>query len=147
MADSLSGHMAELVGAGATREELLSCRVGGCGKDTPRLSPEEIAARLPAIPAWELSSDSTVLSRTFVAKNWKAAVEFLNALSAIAEADGHHPDFHLTEWRKVKLEMSTHAIGGLSLADFVVAAKIDAIPTEYSPKWLRENPTVNAQPS
>ena len=39
----------------------------------------------------------------------------------------------------LQVDLSTHAIGGLSKNDFVVAAKIDAVPTEYSPKWLREH--------
>ena len=49
-----------------------------------------------------------------------------------------HPDLHLTSWRNVRVDLSTHAIGGLSMPDLVLAAKIDAIPVEYSPKWLRE---------
>lgn len=39
----------------------------------------------------------------------------------------------------LQVDLATHAIGGLSKNDFVVAAKIDAVPTEYSPKWLREH--------
>ena len=61
-----------------------------------------------------------------------------NAISEIAEDEGHHPDLHLTGWRNVRIDLSTHAIGGLSLPDLVLAAKIDAIPVECSPKWLRE---------
>ena len=44
-----------------------------------------------------------------------------------------------TGWRNVAIELSTHAIGGLSLPDLVLAAKIDAVPVEYSPKWLKDN--------
>ena len=63
---------------------------------------------------------------------------FFNEVGVISEAEGHHPDLHLTSWRNVELVLSTHAIGGLSLPDFVLAAKIDAIEVECSPKWLRE---------
>ena len=94
--------------------------------------------RLKAIPQWKLSDDQKVISRAFVAKNWAAAMGFLNAVSVIAEEEGHHPDLHLTGWRNVSVELSTHAIGGLSLPDLVLAAKMDAIPVEYSPKWLKE---------
>eukprot|EP00966_Prymnesium_polylepis_P193189 4477752-Prymnesium_polylepis.1 len=73
-----------------------------------------------------------------VAKNWAAAMGLFNAVSVLAEEEGHHPDLHLTSWRNVRIELSTHAIGGLSLPDLVLAAKIDAIPVECSPKWLRE---------
>lgn len=74
----------------------------------------------------------------FVAKNWAAAMGFFNAVSEVAEAEGHHPDLHLTEWRNVRVDLSTHAIGGLSMPDLVLAAKIDAIEVEMSPKWLRQ---------
>ena len=58
----------------------------------------------------------------------------------MAEQEGHHPDVHITSYRNVRVELSTHAIGGLSLPDFVLAAKMDQIKVEYSPKWLKEHP-------
>ena len=129
----------ELVGDGTTAESLLACKIGGCcGKDTPLLPLPAVHERLKAIPQWKLSEDQKVISRSFVAKNWAAAMSFLNAVSVIAEEEGHHPDLHLTGWRNVRVELSTHAIGGLSLPDLVLAAKMDAIPVEYSPKWLKE---------
>ncbi len=73
------------------------------------------------------------------AKNFVAAMAFLNAVGTLAEDEGHHPDFHLTGYRNIRIELSTHAIGGLSMPDMVLAAKIDNIPCEYSPKWLRES--------
>ena len=60
-------------------------------------------------------------------------------VSVLAEDEGHHPDVHITSYRNVQVDLSTHAIGGLSLPDFVLAAKIDEIKVEYSPKWLKEN--------
>ena len=53
-------------------------------------------------------------------------------MSVLAESEGHHPDLHLTSWRNVEVELSTHAIGGLSLPDFVLAAKIDLIEATSS---------------
>ena len=53
--------------------------------------------------------------------------------------EGHHPDLHLTNYRDVELVISTHAIGGLSLFDFILAAKMDQVEVTYSPKWVREN--------
>ena len=131
--------IAELVGDGTTAESLLACKIGGCcGKDTPLLPLPAVHERLKAIPQWKISDDQKLISRAFVAKNWTAAIGFLNAVSVIAEEEGHHPDLHLTGWRNVRVELSTHAIGGLSLPDLVLAAKMDAIPIEYSPKWLKE---------
>ena len=61
-----------------------------------------------------------------------AAIGFFNSVSVIAEEEGHHPDLHLTSWRDVRVDLSTHAIGGLSLPDLVLAAKIDAIEARAS---------------
>lgn len=69
----------------------------------------------------------------------QCAMDFINGVSAVAEEEGHHPDFHLTNYRDVRVDVTTHAIGGLSLHDFVLAAKLDQIEVTYSPKWLREN--------
>ena len=48
----------------------------------------------------------------------------------LAEAEGHHPDLHLEGYRSVAIEIWTHAIGGLSENDFILAAKIDRLPIE-----------------
>ena len=57
----------------------------------------------------------------------------------MAEAEGHHPDLHLTNFRDVSITVSTHVVGGITQPDIILAAKLDAVPVEYSPKWLREN--------
>lgn len=106
--------------------------------DTPLLSRADLDARLRSLPAWSLSPDGTLLSREFRAKNFAAAVAFLSAAADVAEAAGHHPDFHLTEWNRVRVDATTHAAGGITLADASLAAKLDAVPVVYSPKWLRE---------
>jgi len=65
-------------------------------------------------------------------------MSFFNMAGEIAESEGHHPDLHLTGYRNVRVVLSTHAVGGLTLPDLVIAAKLDALPIKYSPKWLRE---------
>jgi 4a-hydroxytetrahydrobiopterin dehydratase len=52
---------------------------------------------------------------------------YLNRVAEIAEDEQHHPDLHLTGYRHVRIEITTHAIGGLSENDFILAAKIDEI--------------------
>ena len=64
----------------------------------------------------------------------------MNRVAALAEAETHHPDIHVTRYRDVELVLSTHAAKGLTLPDFILAAKIDAIPVDYSPKWLEAHP-------
>jgi len=130
----------KVVGSAFTAEELQACKIGGCcGKNTPRMSADQVQTRLGAIPLWKLSDDGTAIYREFTTKNWGAAMAFFNTLSELAEEEGHHPDFHLTNWRNVRIDLSTHAIGGLSIPDFVIAAKLDNIPITYSPKWLKNS--------
>jgi 4a-hydroxytetrahydrobiopterin dehydratase len=59
-----------------------------------------------------------------------AGIDFFNAVAKIAEEEGHHPDLHLEGYRKVAIELWTHAIGGLSENDFILAAKIDKVPVK-----------------
>src|SRR3989344_8291861 len=77
-------------------------------------------------PDWSLSEDAKKISKTFTFKNFKEALAFANKVGDIAEAEGHHPDM-LVAWGRVGIELTTHAIGGLSENDFVLAAKIDAL--------------------
>ena len=74
---------------------------------------------------WEVI-DGHNLRREFKFKNFAQALEFVNKIGEIAEAEQHHPDIHLT-WGRVLVELFTHAIGGMSENDFIVAAKIDKL--------------------
>ena len=68
------------------------------------------------------------IRREWRAKNFWPGIDFFNKVAALAEDEGHHPDLHLVGYRDVAIEIWTHAIGGLSENDFILAAKIDAIP-------------------
>eukprot|EP00927_Polykrikos_kofoidii_P054897 TRINITY_DN49241_c0_g1_i1.p1 TRINITY_DN49241_c0_g1~~TRINITY_DN49241_c0_g1_i1.p1 ORF type:complete len:183 (-),score=38.00 TRINITY_DN49241_c0_g1_i1:104-652(-) len=134
-----AGDLAVLVGNASTAEELRACKIGGCcGKNASLLPRDAISERLCALPQWKLSDDGAAISREFVAKHWQAAMNFINQVSVIAEEEGHHPDLHITSWRNVRVDVSTHDVGGLTISDFVLAAKIDSVEVEYSPKWFRE---------
>lgn len=76
------------------------------------------------IPEWILHQKSIECEFRF--KNFKEAMEFVNKVAELAEDEGHHPDIYVF-YNKVRLQLSTHAIGGLSFNDFILAAKIDAI--------------------
>ena len=112
--------------------------VGQCSRDTPHVAPAERDRLLAALPDWRLEEGGHSISRSFVARNFNAALGFLNACGAVAERETHHPDMHLTSYRNVKLVLSTHASRGLTHADFILAAKLDELPVEYSPAWVRE---------
>ena len=77
------------------------------------------------VPGWTLSEDIKRISKEYKFKDFIGAINFVNAVSEIAESEGHHPDIHI-HYNKVLIELWTHAIGGLSENDFIVAAKIDA---------------------
>jgi 4a-hydroxytetrahydrobiopterin dehydratase len=85
---------------------------------------------LSAVPQWKLTADGKRLRREWRAKDFTAALDFFNRVGQVAEEEDHHPDLHLTGYRNVAIELSTHAIGGLSENDFILAAKIDTLPLE-----------------
>ena len=71
--------------------------------------------------------DGTRIRRDFKLRNFRDAVKLVNNVAALAEREQHHPDLHLEGYRNLWIEIFTHAIGGLSENDFILAAKIDAI--------------------
>jgi len=73
--------------------------------------------------SWEVMEGKKI-RKEFTFKDFKDALAFVNKVGAIAESEGHHPEIQLG-WGKVVVELSTHAIGGLSENDFVLAAKVD----------------------
>ena len=59
-----------------------------------------------------------------------AGIDFFNKVAALAEEEGHHPDLHLEGYRQVKIVLWTHAVGGLTENDFILAAKINEVPVQ-----------------
>ena len=84
--------------------------------------------QLKELPGWYLTHDGQRIRRDWRVKNFMAAMSFFERVAEIAEDDGHHPDLHLEGYRNMSIELWTHAIGGLSENDFILAAKIDEIP-------------------
>ena len=82
------------------------------------------------MPGWKLSADAKKIRREWVVKVFLTAIKFFDEIPKIAQADDHYPDLHLTGYRHAAIELSTHAIGGLSENDFTLAAKIDRVPIE-----------------
>lgn len=91
------------------------------------LSPEELVSSLQRLRGWELSADGTRLVRTLQVADFRAAVQLLEQLAAVADALDHHPDFHLERYRHVRIELWTHAVGGLTARDFELAGRIDQL--------------------
>lgn len=98
-----------------------------CEGGVKPLTPDEYGAYLRnEIVDWQ-DVDEKMIEKDFTFKNFKQALAFVNKVGAIAEEEGHHPDIFLHDWKKVKIMLSTHAIGGLSENDFILAAKINTL--------------------
>jgi 4a-hydroxytetrahydrobiopterin dehydratase len=87
------------------------------------LSSQEIDARLAASD-WRCENQTTI-AREWAFADFGEAMEFVNRVAGVAETFNHHPDIRLHGWNKVHLELSTHSEGGLTQADFDMAARID----------------------
>lgn len=95
-----------------------------CEGGAQPIPKKEAQAYHTEVPEWTLHQKS--LQRDFKFKNFKEAMAFINKVADIAEEEGHHPDIYIF-YNKVKMQLSTHAIGGLSTNDFILAAKIDRL--------------------
>ena len=96
-----------------------------CEGGTEPLSEDQAQDYLQQVhDDWHLEEGR--LKREFAFRDFKSALAFTNSVGEIAEKEGHHPDIFLT-YGQVVIKLWTHAIGGLSENDFILAAKIDAI--------------------
>jgi 4a-hydroxytetrahydrobiopterin dehydratase len=108
-------------------QELIEKKCVPCEGGIPALDATEVEALLGSVPDWRLTGEGKRIRREWRAKNFVAAIDFFKKVADLAEAEGHHPDLHLEGYRNVAIEIWTHAIGGLSENDFILAAKIDRI--------------------
>jgi 4a-hydroxytetrahydrobiopterin dehydratase len=111
-------------------EPLLSKKCRPCEGGIEKLTSEEAADSLRALSGWRINQDGLRLEKEWLVKSFKAGIDFLNRVADVAEGEGHHPEIHLTGFRHVFIEIWTHAVGGLTENDFILAAKIDMLPVE-----------------
>jgi 4a-hydroxytetrahydrobiopterin dehydratase len=100
-----------------------------CNSNIPPLNENEANELAKQTPDWKLKFDDgkpEKIKRAFKFKNFRSALEFVNKVGEIAEAEKHHPDIKLG-WGYVKISIQTHNINGLHENDFILAAKIDKI--------------------
>jgi 4a-hydroxytetrahydrobiopterin dehydratase len=90
----------------------------------PLLSDSEIETKLTELPGWERSGAEIV--KRFEREDFVGSVKFVESLVGPAEEMGHHPDLEIS-WDTVTVRISTHSEGGLTAADFELAAKIDGL--------------------
>jgi 4a-hydroxytetrahydrobiopterin dehydratase len=90
----------------------------------PKLEPTGIKQALTLVPEWK--QKGATLTRTYVFKDFPAAIRFVNKVARVAEKAWHHPDIDI-RWNKVTLTLTTHEQGGLTEKDFALARKLDEL--------------------
>ncbi len=101
------------------KKDCVPCRGG-----VPPLSGDRVAELLGQLDGWT-AERAHHLTRTYAFPDFAEALAFVNRIGAVAEQQGHHPDLFLA-WGKVRVEVWTHKIDGLTESDFIFAAKVDA---------------------
>lgn len=106
--------------------DLLKKKCKACeDKSIKPFTRDEAEDYLAHTNGWVMNPEATQISKEYKFKDFIGAINFVERVADIAEMEGHHPDIHIF-YNKVLLELSTHAIKGLSENDFILAAKIDA---------------------
>ena len=115
-----------------TAEQRKAKKCSPCEGAIDKLTPAEAEAQLKALSGWRLSRDDQRIEKHWHVKDFMAGIRFFDKIANLAEEEGHHPDLHLEGYRHVWIELWTHAVGGLSENDFIMAAKIDRLPVELA---------------
>lgn len=111
----------------STESGLASRHCKPCEGGVEPLAADQVQSLLGQVDDWQPTEDGKAIYRKRKFKNFIDALAYLNRVGELAETEQHHPDLHLTGYRHVRVELTTHAIGGLSDNDFILAAKIDRL--------------------
>ncbi len=101
------------------KKECVPCRGG-----VPPLGADLVAGLLKQVDGWTAEGNHHI-TKTHKFTDFAQALALVNRVGAIAEQQGHHPDLYLA-WGKVRIDIWTHKIDGLTESDFILAARIDA---------------------
>ena len=107
--------------------DLADRRCAACRPGTPPLDDDAIQRLLTEVPEWEVVRPAGAparLRRALKFATFADALAFANRVGALADAEDHHPELHVS-WGRLGIETWTHSVGGLSENDFILAAKID----------------------
>jgi 4a-hydroxytetrahydrobiopterin dehydratase len=106
-------------------EQLADKQCVPCRGGVPPIKGAELQQLLKNVPQWT-AADEHHLTRAFKFPDFRQALAFVNRVGALAEEQGHHPDI-LLAWGKAEITLWTHKIDGLTVSDFIMAAKIDRV--------------------
>lgn len=107
--------------------KLESLKCVPCSGKEPVLSKKDVRSYLKKVKGWKYEPEPDKIVKEFEFKHFQEALNFVKRVGQIAEKEGHHPNIYLHSYKKVKIELWTHKIGGLHQNDFILAAKIDKI--------------------
>lgn len=111
----------------AGKDQLSKGHCVPCEGGTQPLTDVEVATYLTLLKTpWHVSDEGKKIEKKFKFKDFKESMDFVNKVADIAESEGHHPEIEIS-YNKVEIELTTHAIGGLSTNDFILASKIEII--------------------
>ncbi|NRP74501.1 putative pterin-4-alpha-carbinolamine dehydratase [Ensifer psoraleae] len=99
-----------------------------CRGGVPPLTRDEAAGYLSQTPGWDLLDDGHQIRRKFKFDDFKQALAFVDEVGRLAEDEGHHPDIRFG-WGYAEVSLWTHKIKGLHENDFIMAAKINQLPS------------------
>src|SRR5262249_10821088 len=114
----------------STQDQLVHKRCTPCEGGVPPIPREEAEATITNLEGWTLDPQAKRISRSWPMTNFMAGIEFINQIAALAEEEGHPPDLHLEGYRQFTVVLWTHAVGGLTENDFILAAKINELPVQ-----------------
>ena len=107
-------------------DELSSKQCSDLSADDPALNDEETSLYLQQLdPRWSSNKEDKTISNTYTFKNYYQTMAFVNVIAQVAHQQDHHPDL-LVSYNRCTVTYSTHSVGGLSVNDFICAAKINA---------------------
>ena len=95
------------------------------------LTDAELAEALESLPAWTL--DDAVIRLTVELRDFREAIALVNAVAEAAQAADHHPDMHVTGYRRVSFELTTHAAKAITSRDIELAQSIEGILVRFAP--------------
>lgn len=107
-----------------TRDELAARHCAPHSGAMDRLTDAEVAALLAALPGWQLEGGQ--IARRYDFRNYDETMAFVNGVAWLAQRENHHPDLAVG-YNRCRVAYATHDVGGLSMNDFVCAAKIEVL--------------------
>lgn len=102
-----------------------------CYSPSGPLTVEETQSLLATLERWQMSADGRKIVRQLRTKDFSSAIELFCRVAELAERLDHHPDLHLEGYRHVRVELSTHSVGGLTRQDFRLAGEIETVLRQW----------------